>query len=67
MVEYDNSCIIIIIIIVGVNSVLYHILGRGDGDGHPSRCRLEVSGRGCQIFVKVEIVDNVSHCQQMWR
>jgi hypothetical protein len=60
MVEYDNSCRIMI---VDVNSVLYHILGRWDG--HRSRCRSEVSCGGCQIFVKVEIVENDSNCQQV--
>jgi hypothetical protein len=59
-VEHDNSCRIII---VGVDSVLYHIPRRGDG--HRSRCGSEVSGEGCQIFVKVEIVDNDSNCQQV--
>ena len=38
MVEYDNSCRIMI---VGVDNVSYHISGHGDG--HRSRCRLEVS------------------------
>jgi hypothetical protein len=44
MVEYDNSCRIII---VGVDNVLYHIPGRGDR--HQSRCRPEILGGGCQI------------------
>jgi hypothetical protein len=39
IVEYDNYCRIMI---VGVDNVLYHILGRGDG--HQSRCRPRVSG-----------------------
>jgi hypothetical protein len=39
MVEHDNSCGIMI---VGVDNVLYHIPGRGDG--HRSRCEPEVSG-----------------------
>ena len=58
LVEHDNSCRIMI---VSVNNVLYHILGCGNG--HRSRCRPEVSGEGCQIFVNVEIVDNDSNCQ----
>jgi hypothetical protein len=60
--EYDNSCRIIT---VGVNSVLYHIPGHGDG--HWSRCGLEISGEGCQIFAKVKIVDNNSNYQQVRR
>jgi hypothetical protein len=39
MVEYDNSCRIMI---VGVDNVLYYIPGRGNG--HRSRCGLEVLG-----------------------
>jgi hypothetical protein len=60
IVEHDNSCKIMI---VGVDSVLYHILGHGDG--HRPRCGSGVSGEGCQIFVKVEIIDNDSNCQQV--
>jgi hypothetical protein len=60
IVEYDNSCRIITI---GVDNVLYHIPGRRDG--HRSRCRLEISSGGCQIFVKMKIVDNDSNFQQV--
>jgi hypothetical protein len=60
MVEHDNFCRIMT---VGIDSVLCHIPGRGDG--HRSRWGFEVSGEGCQIFVKVEIVDNDSNCQQV--
>ena len=60
LVEHDNSCRIMI---VGVDNVLYHI--PGCGDRHQLRCGPEVSGGGCQIFVKVEIVENDSNCQQV--
>jgi hypothetical protein len=30
------------------------------------RCEPEVSGGGCQIFAKVEIVDDGSNCQQLF-
>jgi hypothetical protein len=30
------------------------------------RCGSEVSGGGCQIFAKVEIVDDGSNCQQLF-
>ena len=58
MVEHDNSCRIMI---VDVNNVLYHIPGRVDG--YWSRCEPKVSGGGCKIFVKVEILEKMCKLQ----
>ena len=47
MMENDNSCRIMI---VDIDNVLYHIKGRGDG--HRSRCELEVLGRVAKFSLK---------------
>jgi hypothetical protein len=60
MVEHDNSRGIII---VGVDNILYHILGRGDG--HRSRCRPEVSGGVAKFLSRWRLLRIDSNCQQV--
>jgi hypothetical protein len=60
MVEHDNSCGIMI---VGVDNVLYHIPGRGDG--HRSRCEPEVSGGVAKFLSRWSLLGIDSNCQQV--
>jgi hypothetical protein len=60
MEEYDNSYRIMI---VGVDNVLYHIPGRGDG--HRSRCRPEVSGGVSKFLSRWRLLRIDSNCQQV--
>jgi hypothetical protein len=60
MVEHDNSCRIMI---VGVDNVLYHIPGRGDG--HRSRCGPEVSGGVAKFSSRWSLLRIDSNCQQV--
>ena len=58
MVEHDNSCRIMI---VGVDNVLYHIPGRGDG--HWLRCGPKVSGGVANFSSRWKLLRIDSNCQ----
>jgi hypothetical protein len=60
MVEYDNSCRIMI---VSVDNVLHYIPGREDG--HRSRCGREVSGGVVKFLSRWRLLRIDSNCQQV--